>query len=130
MAKMMGSLCRAGKVKYSMTRKVEKSNTDHSYSHQGRSKFRIKSSTNVQYKSGAYRLHHDDTEVISNSYHKYNCDGGYKRVEYIAIAKEQHEQKWKHAKHDHNRDTNHKKWHRNHPKEGFYQKREQFEKNE
>ena len=65
-------------------------------------------------------------EVITNSYHKYNSEKGYRRVEYIKTAEEHHQQKWKHYRHDHNRDTNHKKWHRNHPKDGFYQKREEF----
>ncbi|KAL9645375.1 hypothetical protein ABK040_002574 [Willaertia magna] len=65
----------------------------------GRSICRIKSTdSNVQYSSGSYRL---DVEV---------SNGDSDRV----ILNSYH------------KDTNHQKWHRNHPKDGFYQKREEF----
>lgn len=99
-----GPLARSGKVK-GQTPHVEPSSEKKQSN--GRKKFRVKSSTNVQYKSGANRIDSKHTDAyLTNSYHKFNTFNGVSRVE------DQFEKLDPRTGYPEAR--NHKKWHRNH----------------
>ncbi|EFC40560.1 predicted protein [Naegleria gruberi] len=147
MAIMYGGLARSGKVKY-QTPRVEKT-SDSSY-HGGCAKYKIKSSNNLSYSGGAHRLEKNFTEelkvydqykenhqrcdwveeranikrsepVLLNSFHKFNTEKGFNKMEWNSMKKEENILK---NRYNYNPNAkNHKKWHRNHPKDGFYQKR-------
>ena len=124
---IIGSLARAGKNKY-QTPYVAKSE-DSKAQLQGHKKFRVKSSSNVAFKSGAHRLESrnpSSNNYLSNTFHKFNTERGINRMEYSQVLKQVLVEKrmgW----YDYPRSSNnHKKWHRNHPADGFYTKREQF----
>ncbi|KAG2375328.1 hypothetical protein C9374_009951 [Naegleria lovaniensis] len=149
-----GSLARSGKVKY-QTPRVERT-ASRRYKG-GRSKFRKHAASNMEYKSGAHRSEQvtnnssnnntpntssripdqldarmNETQApyfLMNSYHKYNSPKGFERTEFIAEKLEIKRDKMYYLYHADLRGDarNHKKWHRNHPQDGFYQFRETFD---
>ena len=68
-----------GKVKFMMTPRIERT-ADQSAKLHGHKKFRVKSSENRTYKSGAHRLE-SSNGFIANSFHKYNTERGITRFE-------------------------------------------------
>ncbi|KAF0984725.1 hypothetical protein FDP41_000624 [Naegleria fowleri] len=149
-----GGLARAGKVK-AQTPRVPKdeSSTTHKYNG-GRNKLKQRSKNNRKYKSGANRLEalenpspNTDTDLsissdqnghymqqaphyLSNSLHKFNTIDGLNRLEFKwAIIRNKRLHLKAEAYYDRN-NKNHKKWHRNHPRDGFYQFRHVFENDE
>ncbi|KAF0974400.1 hypothetical protein FDP41_006432 [Naegleria fowleri] len=143
-----GSLARSGKVKYQTPRVPKTASRRYKGGHK---KFRKHSVSNVEYKSGAHRLEQEPTQhvshsltsiparldermnattapfYLSNSFHKYNSSKGYDRLEFIATKHEEKREKNYFRSYDCNDARNHKKWHRNHPQDGFYQMRETFD---
>ncbi|EFC35957.1 predicted protein [Naegleria gruberi] len=151
MAVIHGSLARSGKVKWQTPRVAKTSDTSY---HGGCSKYKQKSSSNLEYSAGAHRLERNYTAelelydrqykenhqrcdwvaeranikraepVLLNSFHKFNTEKGFNKVEWNAIHHEERAFK-KQTRNGRFRSEgrNHKKWHRNHPKDGIYQKR-------
>ncbi|KAG2374052.1 hypothetical protein C9374_011131 [Naegleria lovaniensis] len=139
-------LAPAGKVKL-LTPHVpaseHSSNSSHKYNG-GRKKLRKHFQHNNKYKSGAHRLvssfeppnqssssldneEHGTPHYLSNSEHKFNTLEGMNRLEFQwTIVHEKRLQIKAEAFYNRN-NKNHKKWHRNHPKDGFYQLRQVFE---
>ncbi|KAG2382179.1 hypothetical protein C9374_005381 [Naegleria lovaniensis] len=156
MTKLHGSsVARSGRVRYYMTPHVPKT-ASHKYQG-GCKKFRKASSSDREYGSGAHRLETtpcsdlcqtsssfqssnisqqleermNETKspfILSNYFHKCNSKKGMERLEYFDVLSENRMQRSKHdndyCPHD---ARNHKKWHRNHPQDGFYQLREIFD---
>ncbi|EFC37266.1 predicted protein [Naegleria gruberi] len=102
---------RTGKVRYHTTPKVEKINTEHKYKG-GKHKFLI---TNEQSKV--------------SQFDNYNNADRYQRLELISALKYETllKNQMKDIRKRNSTDTNHKKWHRNHPKDGFYNSRQVFD---
>lgn len=104
---MYGSLARSGKVK-AQTPRVPKT-----------------SEASTKYSTNKFRSKESDRGV-SVTFEKYNTAKGWEKLEFIEAKKQESiirrrtNDQWYHR----STDTNHKKWHRNHPKDGFYQSRQ------
>ncbi|KAG2388203.1 hypothetical protein C9374_001053 [Naegleria lovaniensis] len=149
-----GINARSGKVRNQTPHVPKTTSTSHRYNG-GRKKFRKNntSSNNIErlqvitewnnnLMATDQKIHHSSVFLIderihstkapnflSNSYHNYNSVEGYERLEFIASRHEERREQNVMQQADMNlrEARNHKKWHRNHPKEGFYQMREIFE---
>ncbi|KAG2383200.1 hypothetical protein C9374_004537 [Naegleria lovaniensis] len=136
-----GSLARAGKVKFQTPRVPKDDETNHKYNG-GQKKLREHSKNNKKYKSGANRWISEQISTdpsscttepqapynyVSNSLHKFNTLEGLSRLEFKWTNIQNKRLQLKAEAYYDRNNKNHKKWHRNHPKDGFYQFRHVFD---
>ncbi|KAG2383035.1 hypothetical protein C9374_005002 [Naegleria lovaniensis] len=118
--RLYGCLSRSGKIKFLYTHQIPKTNNSCKYQGGGRRKYRKADigSKDLQ-QNGAHHLYY---------FPKYNSVKSLERLEYFDEIRANRMEMDRNMKNDdrprHAR--NHKKWHRNHPQDGFYQLRESF----
>ena len=118
-----GSLARSGKVKNQTP--LQPKETNHKYRHKyGAGKHKFSTAT-----TATTMDHCEEEEGHVITFHNYNTLKGLLKLEIIEdrkeerISREKESSRWNRC----STDTNHKKWYRNHPKQGFYQSRQQID---